>query len=131
MKFYHFSTQEERREFGGSCFIEIQFCRLAAATKIEDIVSASRIHYWQNDSLYVDGDEMSQFYEEYSGIFNCGIYNNLESGKFDLYGINYYHPHFIESIASKLRNHQPSDYEVLLAWLEKAKKYNGFYILGI
>lgn len=129
--FYSFASQDERRKFGGSDFIEIQFCRLPHSTKIETIVSGDSLNYWHDDSLYVCGDDVNEFYNEYKCIFDCGVYNNLEIGAVDTYGINYYCPDFIELIITKLMNCKPTDYEILIEWLNKAKEFNGFYILGI
>lgn len=129
--FYSFSTQGERRIFGGSDFIEIQFCSLPPDTKIEKIISADTLDNWHDDSLYIKGDDVNEFLNEYSCIFDCGIYGNSEMGSVDIYGINYYSPDFIEPIIAKLMNFKPTDYEILTEWLNKAKKYNGFYILGI
>lgn len=125
--FYIFNSQKERRNAGGSCFIEFQFCRLPVGTKIEEIVDSS-VH-WLDDSLYVSDE--SPFYEKYSKFFDCGIYANLECGIVDMYGINYYSSDKIDIIIGKILNEKPEDYQKLVEWLEKAKEYNGFYILGI
>jgi hypothetical protein len=127
--FYTFTSQEERRRVGGSCFIEFQFCKLPIDTKINKIVSVDSINNWLNDSLYVSDE--NYFYEEYNNIFDYGIYSNLERGIVDIYGINYYPPELIEVIINKILKETPSDYKKLVEWLEKAKAYNGFYILGI
>lgn len=129
MLFHIFNSQKERREYGGSAFMEMQFCKLPAGTKVKDIVAVEKIKNWQNDSLYIDDEQT--FYLEYSRIFNCGIYNNLQSGAVDIYGINYYAPEFIEPIIEKLQKEKPLDHETLVVWLNNAKEYNGFYILGI
>ena len=129
MLFHIFNSQETRRKYGGSAFIEMQFCKLPAGTKMEDIIAVDRINHWQNDSLYIDDKNI--FYLEYKRIFNCGIYNNLKSGVVDVYGINYYAPEFVYPIIKKLHKERPVDYEVLVDWLNNAKEYNGFYILGI
>lgn len=129
MLFLAFDSQEERREYGGSAFIEIQFCKLPTGTKTKDLVAVSSINHWQNDSLYINDE--NTFYKEYSQIFNGGIYNNLESGAVDIYGINYYAPSLIDSIVETLGERKPVDYESLHEWLIQAKEYNGFYILGI
>lgn len=129
MLFLTFHSQEERREYGGSAFIEMQFCKLPAGTGIKDIVAVGNINDWQNDSLYIDDDNI--FYQEYRHIFDCGIYNNLQSGIVDVYGINYYAPELTDSILEKLRKEKPMDYEVLSGWIEETKTYNGFYILGL
>ncbi|MEG0913979.1 MAG: hypothetical protein RSG53_10290 [Oscillospiraceae bacterium] len=124
-----FHTEEERRSCGGSAFMEIQFCKLPAETKIKDLVAVDSIKNWQSDSLYIN--EENAFYYGYSDILNCGIYNNLKSGVVDIYGINYYAPTFTDSIIKRLNEEKPVEYEILVEWLNKAKRYNGFYILGI
>lgn len=129
MLFLTFHSQEERREYGGSAFIEMQFCKLPAGIGIKDIVAVGNINDWQNDSLYIYDDNI--FYQEYSHIFDCGIYNNLQSGIVDVYGINYYAPELTDSILEKLRKEKPMDYKVLSGWIEETKTYNGFYILGL
>ena len=58
MLFLVFNSQEERREYGGSAFIEMQFCRLPAGTKIKDIVAVRSINNWQNDSLYINDEDV-------------------------------------------------------------------------
>lgn len=127
MLFHIFSNQEERRNYGGSAFIEMQFCKLPVKTKRKDLVK--RIDFWKNDSLYIDDEEA--FFHEYSNIFNCGMYSNLKSGGVDLYGVNYYAPNFIEPIIRRLKEEKTAEYEIVIEWLDKAKRYNGFYILGI
>ena len=129
--FHTFSSQEERRKFGGSDFFEIQFCRMPPKTEVGIITAVDSVNHWFDDSLYVSGDDDSAFLQEYDGIFDCGIYNNLETGTIDPYGINYYEPDLIDTIIAKLLNIRPTDYEKLVEWLNTAKKYNGFYILGV
>ena len=131
MLFHTFSSQEERRKFGGSDFFEIQFCRMPPKTEVGIITAVDSVNHWFDDSLYVSGDDDSAFLQEYDGIFDCGIYNNLETGTIDTYGINYYEPDLIDTIIAKLLNIRPTDYEKLVEWLNTAKKYNGFYILGV
>lgn len=82
-----------------------------------------------NNSLYVDDE--NEFYSEYSHIFDCGTYNNMKNGIVDIYGINYYAPSQIEMLQSRILEDKPAEYEVMVQWLECAKQYNGFYILGI
>ncbi len=129
--FYSFSTQEERSNFNGSCFIEIAFCKLPSNTCVRRIVSVRSIHHWQDDSLYVNGDDMDEFFRSYSCIFDSGMYSNLKSGVVDCCGINYYEPKQIPAIIEKLFEKEPSDYQKLVDWLNCAKQYNGFYILGV
>ena len=129
--FYSFLSQTERRKLGGSDFLEMQFCRIPFTMKIEKTVAVDNITHWMDDSLYVNGDDANLFLKEYGSIFDCGIYNNLESGVVDPFGINYYKPQFIETIFARILAAKPTDYEKLIEWLSTAKKYNGFYILGV
>lgn len=129
MLFHKFDSQEERRDYGGSAFLEMQFCRLLAGTGIETLVAVGSIVNWRNDSLYISDENL--FYEEYSRIFDCGIYNNGRTGPVDVYGINYYGPEQIDLLLARIRETQPEDWQVLTEWLEEARAYNGFYILGI
>ena len=128
MLFYSFENQQQRREEGGSAFIEFQFCHLFTKD-VKEIVSVDSIQNWKDDSLYVKDE--NTFYQQYSHIFDCGTYNNMQQGTVDVYGINYYSPSDTDSIVSKINRQKPQEYEILLEWLEKAKNYNGFYILGI
>ena len=131
--FYTFSSQEERKYFGGSCFIEITFCKLSSKTCLKELVSvrSSGKSMYQNDSLYVNIKDMDEFLDIYGDIFNCGTYNNLKTGIVDCFGINYYKPELIPSIIKKLYEDKPKDYLKLIDWLYQAKQYNGFYILGV
>lgn len=131
MLFYTFASQEERREFGGSYFIEIQYCKLVEGTEIQKIVSVDAIEPWKNDSLYIYGDDDNKFMEIYSDIFTGGIYNNGESEVVDMYGINYYSREYSHIIMEKVKKIKPLDYQLLLNWLDKSNEYNGFYILGL
>lgn len=99
MLFHTFNSQEKRIEYGGSAFIEMQFCVLPAGTTITNIVAIDRIQHWRNDSLY--------------------IY------------IDYYAPKHIDPIIEKVYKEKLMDYEIMVDWLNDAKEYNGFYILGI
>lgn len=129
MLFHVFGSQKERKRFGGSVFIEIQFCKMPYGTQPKKLVAVDSIAHWQNDSLFVDDEDA--FYQEYSQIFDCGIYSNLKSGTVDIYGINYYAPSYVDPIIAKLQKDKPSDHQTLIEWLTRAKAYNGFYILGI
>ena len=129
MLFHTFFSQSERRDFGGSAFVEIQFCKLPVRSSITSIVDVSSIKNWQNDSLYVSDE--NAFYQEYGHIFDCGTYNNLEIGPVDLNGINYYPASLTDTIIARICESKPVDYTVLVDWLERTKDYNGFYILGV
>lgn len=120
MLFHTFSSREERRTFGGSAFVEIQFCDLPIGTKEKKLVAINSIFHWKSDSLYVYVEDLDTFHQEYNPVFNC-----------DIYGINYYAPASIDSIVVKLNTDKPTDYNQLVTWLNEAKQHNGFYILGI
>ncbi len=120
MLFHMFCSQEERRAFGGSAFIEMQFCKLPAETKKEKLLALSSISHWKNDSIYIYLDDIDSFCQEYGPFLDC-----------DVYGINYYTPSTIDLLIDKLNKSMPLDYEVLVSWLCDAKCHNGFYILGI
>ncbi len=125
--FHLFSSQAERREYGGSGFLEMQFCRLPRGAKIEEIVN--RVENRRDDSLYIDDE--SEFYREYGDIFDCGFYNDLRRGVVDVYGINYYPPECVETLIVRIAERKPAEHESISEWLARASAYNGFYILGI
>ena len=129
MIFHTFANQDERREYNGSAYMEIQPCLLPEGTEIEKIVAVDSIKHWKDDSLYISDE--NEFYVHYKSIFSSGIYNNLKSGVVDIYGINYYPPEQLERIIDDIINTKPLDYQPLLKWLEKNKNHNGIYILGI
>ena len=131
MLFHSFNNQEERRAFGGSDFLELQFCRFKRGTSIKNIVSEDGIVNWYNDSLYVSGDDWEAFYKNYKEIFNNGTYSNLKRGKVDCCGINYYSPEQVEEIIKNIEEKKPKEYQVVLEWLNKAVDFNGVYILGV
>lgn len=60
MLFHIFHSQKERRDFGGSDFIEMQYCKLEQDSEIEKIVSVDAT-IWKNDSLYIFGNDMICF----------------------------------------------------------------------
>jgi len=129
MIFHTFATQDERREYNGSAFMEIQPCLLPEGTEIEKIVAVDSIKHWKDNSLYISDE--NEFYKHYSSVFTGGIYNNLQSGVVDIYGINYYPPEQLERIIADIISTKPLNYEPLLKWLEQNKNHNGIYILGI
>lgn len=131
MLFHTFSSQAERREFGGSYFIELQYCKLAQNTAMEKIVSVSAIEHWKDDSLYIYGDDDNTFVTHYGNIFTGGIYNNQKSGAVDLCGINYYSRERAYLIMRKTAEQKPPNYQTLLNWLEKVRDCTGFYVLGL
>ena len=131
MLFHSFSSQTERREYGGSDFIELQCCKLKRGTSIKKIISVDHIEHWKTDSLYLSGDDMDNFLFLYSDIFNQGIYNNGKSGLVDLFGINYYPQELEETIIKRLRERNSENDRILTDWLMIADEHNGLYILGV
>lgn len=129
--FYVFGNQDERKATGGSCFLEMQYCRMEQGTPIKKIVSVDAVKHWRDDSLYIDGDCTDQLQAQYGSIFTGGTYNNLKSGKMDVWGINYYSPEQVEKMIDLIKEKKPQEYETVLLWLERAKEYNGIYILGV
>ena len=125
--FLKFKSQDERSKYGGTCFIELQFCLLPSSSTLEDIME--KHVFWRDDSLYIHGD--SPIYSEYKDIFGAGTHYNLTEGLFDYYGITYYKNEQIDAIIDRACRIKPKGYELLTEWLEEAKKHNGFYILGL
>ncbi len=125
--FIEFKNNEERIRYGGSAFIEFQFCKLKEKTRLRKIVN--KVNHWQEDSLYVPVDNMDSLIGLYNNVFNCGIYNNLKSGPIDMFGVNYYKKAQIVDMIEKLI--EIDNNEVLINWLRESLKYNGFYILVI
>ena len=126
-----FSSQLERKNLGGSDFIEIQYCQLPPGTAMHEIVSVDSIVNWKEDSLYVLGDDAETFYRHYGNIITGGVYNNQTSGPVDLLGINFYSREQAASIRERIQAETPLDYQALEKWLQGVKKYIGFYILGL
>lgn len=128
--FHRFASFEDSRKFGGSAFIEFQYCKLERGIEIGKIISIKTINHWQDDSLYVYVDDIDEFYRHYADIFNDGIYNNLKAGKIDFCGINYYPQQQLLNIIDTIEEQKPLYYAVLFEWLKQGINYNGFYVLG-
>jgi len=124
-----FYTQEEWQACGSPALPELQFCRLPAHTALQELVAVEHICHRQACSLYI-ADE-ADFCRIYGRIFTGGVYNNLHSGPADLYGINYYPPAAARQIHRRILAEQPQNCDGLLAWLQQAQAYHGFYLLGI
>lgn len=128
--FHTFNSQEQRRKFSGSDFIEIQYCRLDQGSKVKEIISVEAIEHWKIDSLYIMGDDINEFFSCYSKILNCGISNNGEINSLDVFGINYYSQEQSNHIIERIKKEKPQDYQILLDWLSDIDRYIGFYVLG-
>ena len=119
--FQKFNNRNMRIAYGGTAFIEFQYCKLKSGTKLSKITALSSIRHWQDDSLYVHVGDMEHFISDYKDIFD-GV---------DCTGINYYSPEQLKEIVKKLAEQKPFDYAVLLDWLQHGSDYNGVYIFGI
>ena len=133
MLFHSFSSQDERREFGGGDFLEFTFCKLRRGTSIKKIISDSEIAslHWSCASVYLCGEDWEVFRDAYGEIITGGTYANLETGSLDCCGINYFSPEQMKQIMKKIREEKPKDCQMLLNWLEQGTRYNGFYVLGL
>lgn len=129
--FQKFGSNEERRAFGGSCFIEIQYCRFPVGNDPEKIVSIDAIVHWDLTSLYICDEAMDKFCIEYKDILNNGLYSNMEEGVVDSWGINYYDERKSKVLMERLRTNKPQRFEMFFKWLEENPYHNGFYILGV
>ena len=129
LRFYTFASQDERRRLGGSDWIELQYCRLPAGTPV-DVLLANDMH-WQDDSLYLSGEEMEAFTRHYGAIFTGGFYQNGRRGPVDLCGLNYYDRMQAEAIRARLEAERPPDYRSVLRWLQDMGNAIGFYLLGL
>lgn len=129
--FHSFHSQAERREFGGSDFIEIQYCRFPEGTSPREIVSIDAIKHWKDDSLYISGDDMDLFYQSYGDIITGGVYNNGDRGPMDLFGINFYSREQTNEIIERLAEEKPPGYQILCRWLQADEQSLGFYVLGV
>ena len=131
MLFHSFHSQAERREFGGSDFIEIQYCRFPEGTSLREIVSIDAIKHWKDDSLYISGDDMDLFYQSYGDIITGGVYNNGDRGPMDLFGINFYSREQTNEIIERLAEEKPLEHQILCRWLQADEQSLGFYVLGV
>ncbi len=128
--FLKFKSNDERRSYGGSDFLEFQYCTLPKSYSEKRIVNAD-IVFWKESSLYVFGNDFDVFYRDYDEVIGKGLYCNLQEGVLDYYGINYYNREKTVKIIERLKEYQPKDCEILLEWLSAGSDGNGFYILGI
>lgn len=131
MRFYTFSSQTERRELGGSYFIELQYAALPPEAGLPALVSLDAYTHWRDDSLYVYGDDDNAFCAGYGSLFTGGAYANGRRGPVDLVGVNYYDPALTDRIRRALRERPLPDGETLLRWLESPRAARGFYVLGL
>ncbi len=127
--FLKFRTQKERREYGGTDFVELQYCKMPQDTTPEDIVKLDNLENWKEDSLYVA--DYRSFRRKYGIYFQNALHEDLSRGALDLYGINYYSLNQVQEILKILREKEPEDYETLCEWLDQESDICGIYILGV
>lgn len=121
--FMKFENQETRKEKYGSAFLELAYCKLDNKTTIKKKLNIKNLPNWQNDSLYVYVDDLDSFYSDYNKVF--GI--NYD----ELFSIKYYSTDEVGKIIERLNSEKPTEFQILVSWLNFAMTYNGFYILGI
>ncbi len=129
--FLKFEKKEDRQAYGGTAFVELQYCKLPVDASNKEIVAVDAIKNWDATSLYIYSDEMNAFYSEYKDVLGDGLYHNMKEGTVDLYGINYYNVEKTKNILHKLDTLKPKEYAIFLQWLKDNPHDNGFYILGI
>jgi len=129
--FHVFASEEERRRYGGTAFVEIQYCDMPSRTFAGRLPAARHIQSWKNDSLYVHADDLDTFCREYGSLPGRDSCNGRKCRSIDPYGINYFAAAAVDLLIAWLDKEKPADYEVLAAWLASAKERNGFYILGL
>ena len=96
---------------GKQCFIKTEFALNRASDKL--------------DFVLIEEPENHQSHINMKKLINL-IDNNNESQLFITYRAD-----LINVIIKKINTTKVSDCETIIAWLNKAKSYNGFYILGI
>ena len=72
MIFHSFANQEERENFGGTAFMELQYCTLRPETEIKKIVGVGAHKNWMDSSLYIYLDDIESFCLNYGDIFMAG-----------------------------------------------------------
>ena len=121
--FMKFENQEIRREKFGSAFLELAYCKLDNKATIKKKLKTKNLPNWQNDSLYVYVNDLDGFYSDYNKFF--GI--NYD----ELFCVKYYSIEEVSKIIERLNSEKPTEFQILVNWLNSAMTYNGFYILGI
>lgn len=119
--FHKFKNQEERKNFGGTAFVEFAYCKNKSKFKILNKLLKRKNVFWNDDSLYIYVDDIDEFCKLCDDIFKV---NNF-------YGSNYYSKEKTIEIINSLKQKQPKDYLVLVEWLELALMHDVFWIYGI
>ncbi len=122
-----FLTCEKKRKWS-SAYFEFQYCKREGS--IPSLVKRE-FDFWQKDSLLVDLDDDTVFFEAYlTYLMPTNAPNDTD--EFSPYGVNYYTKEQTANILERIKKDKPKDSEILIPWLEKAvNEYNGFYFLGV
>lgn len=118
-----FDNQETRRKEYGSAFLELSYCKLDNKVSTKKKLKIKNLPNWQNDSLYVYVDDLESFYSTYNKVFGI-IFD-------DLFCVKYYSTKEVSKIIERLNSEKPTEFQILVNWLDFAMNNNGFYILGI
>lgn len=129
--FLQFTDEKERILYGGSAFLELQYCNAKQGTSVKNLCAVSNIRHGANDSLYIYDDDMEVFYSAYAPLLGEAFYNNGRCGKIDIGGINYFSPQAAALAAKRIAAEKPIEHEIFLTWIQKAVNRNGFYLLGL
>lgn len=121
--FMKFDNQETRRKEYGSAFLELSYCKLDNKVSTKKKLKIKNLPNWQNDSLYVYVDDLESFYSTYNKVFGI-IFD-------DLFCVKYYSTKEVSKIIERLNSEKPTEFQILVNWLDFAMNNNGFYILGI
>jgi hypothetical protein len=108
--------------------LELQYCKEKLSA---DEVIKHGYHHWGQDSYYMQDGFTGSFIKLYADVLGNGTYANMKEGPIDNWGVNYYGPEKIDEIIDKANELKPLEYEFFVKWLEEAKNYNGFFILGV
>lgn len=111
--------------------MEIQFCKISDKASVKKKIGVNNIKHRASDSLYIYHLDVDKFLEEYGEIFVNGEYANHKTGFIDPYGVTYFVKEHIKGCIYRILITKPTDYEIMIEWLNEALKYDGIYILGL
>ena len=115
----------------GTAYFEFQFCKKKSFIHRIFTAIVGWRDFWAKDSLLVEIEVEAIFFKNYGEYLKSPTPKNGFQ-ELDPYGVNYYTKEQTLSILEGIEKAKPKDFEVLVAWLEKAAtEYNGFYFIGI
>ena len=126
-----FKNFKEKNAYNSTAFMEIQFCKLSDSSSIKKKTAERYIKHFASDSLYIHHNDIDKFIEEYGEIFISGKYAKQKTGFIDPYGVTYFPKGQIKDYIHSILISKPTDYEIMIEWLNEALKYDGIYILGL